>query len=223
MKNFNRKNHKGFTIIEIMVVLTILAILLPAAYRLYHEGLKKGFTRMDSKAERLRSMRVLAGQLQLDFRHAEASIDSMGDLKADNNSIILLVKTPGERNSFLNNLKSGSKDGRDRMIVIYNLNSSGELVRQVLKGELIESDMVESTSGRSSIFKQIKTRNNKSYLFIAVSSTSTSFIDNIADLEFEYKPGSTDGRDRVITTIVTNYGKIRPGPETVRQWIFSIG
>lgn len=141
---------KGFTLIELMIVLAILAITTPIIHRFYHEGVKKRFTYLNESGSILRGTQILFKYLEQDLHHARFLIASFGELKTDDNALIIKTMSPNERIRLLRKTGELSGDGPAKekdCIVIYRLNNSKkEIIREVYEGRITLNSSVKSLS-----------------------------------------------------------------------------
>ncbi|MEW6266587.1 MAG: hypothetical protein AB1641_26245 [Thermodesulfobacteriota bacterium] len=130
MKTLRRR--KGYLLLEVMLVAALAAMLTPVAYRLYHEGVKRGFDRLQSVRETRRDARVLFKYLALDLGQARTLLPSFGQVKADARTLIVQVRPLSERNRLLAAAGDLSDDGpppsRD-VTIVYRLGRDGQVFR----------------------------------------------------------------------------------------------
>lgn len=79
---------KGFTLIELMIVVSILLIMIPVVYSVFIYGLLT-YNTSAGQIEIIRSAQPIILLLQNDIRSAIRVVDRLNDLKTSKNSIIL--------------------------------------------------------------------------------------------------------------------------------------
>jgi prepilin-type N-terminal cleavage/methylation domain-containing protein len=95
----NRRTHhkaKGFTLIELMIVVVIMGIMTPVIFRFYHEGVKKRFDHLRESSHNLRGTQVLFKYLEQDLRHASGLVDSFRGFKTDKDTLIINTRKEPE-------------------------------------------------------------------------------------------------------------------------------
>ena len=112
------QNHKGFTLIEVLIVISILSALTGVYYRFYHEGVRKGLVH-DRRPQLLRDGSIFFNALEKDLRAAAGVEQAYGKLKTGESTLILRTVSPAE------NREAGIST------VVYRLNEAGDVVREV--------------------------------------------------------------------------------------------
>lgn len=131
------RNKKGFTLIELMIVVAIMGILTPVIFRLYHEGVAKSDLELRESSETLRSAQVLFKHLGRDLRHARGLVDSFGKFRTDESTLIIKAVSPRERLRLRSKPGDLSADGpaaESDCVIVYRLDDSRRIVREVYCG-----------------------------------------------------------------------------------------
>jgi prepilin-type N-terminal cleavage/methylation domain-containing protein len=181
---------KGFTLIELMIVLLIMAIMTPVVFRFYHEGVKKRFVRLSESSDALQGTRVLFKYLEQDLRHADSLVNAFGALKTDQNTLIVNTMASSERARLLKtagDLWRESPDKDNESIIVYRLNDSGEIVREVHQGKTMPKSSAEDLPGDVRTTDIMYSQKAESGLvFVPKSFSQTALLSKVEAAEFSF-------------------------------------
>ena len=187
-----KKNKRpGFTLIELMVVLSIAALLTPMVFRLHHEGVKKGDDQAKYSSTSLRRARTLFQIIKQDLDHAQELVAQAGSYKTGPDCLVARTLSISERARLLaapGDLTSNGPDPSQYIIVVYRLTDKGELIRQ-------EMASAEGEAGSPMLL-----------------------ADHLADLNFEYTHMPESEADLVRLSLARRVG---PGDKRYQPQTFS--
>lgn len=192
MNKKSSRQSKGFTLVELMIVIVIMGILTPAVYRLYHEGLLKGIVQFRRNSDTLRGVSVLFKYLDQDLRHAVCLVDSFGKINTDSKTLIIKSVSPEERSRLLakpGDLADDAPDKESDCIIIYRLNGLNEVVREVYNGRVIFDTSQKKQADNANVVKVIYKKYDESVpKFIPGSSSRAILLNDLETFEFTYEP-----------------------------------
>ena len=226
----NRRTHhkaKGFTLIELMIVVVIMGIMTPVIFRFYHEGVKKRFDHLRESSHNLRGTQVLFKYLEQDLRHASGLVDSFRGFKTDKDTLIINTISPKERVRLLKRAGDLAGDAPVRendCIIVYRLDSAGELVREVHQGKIMLKSSIKSLSGEvEAVGIVFRKKGENGLVFVSHSFSKTALLGNVGPLEFSYYKKSPKEASWVRLLISCEHSGRETQPKETFYRIFNIG
>jgi len=224
-----RSYHKarGFTLIELMIVVVILGIMAPVIFRFYHEGVKKRFDHLRESSHNLRGTQIIFEYLEQDLRHASGLVDSFGGFKTDKDTLIIKTLSPKERVRLMK--KTGDLAGNDPVrendcIIVYRLDSAGELVREVHHGKIMLKSSIKSLSGEVEAVDIVYRKKGESgFVFVSHSFSKTALLGNVEALEYTYNKKRLKEASWIRLLISCEHSGRETQPKETFYRIFTIG
>jgi prepilin-type N-terminal cleavage/methylation domain-containing protein len=224
-----RSYHKtrGFTLIELMIVVVILGTMTTVIFRFYHEGVKTRFDNLRESSHTLRGVHVLFKYLEQDFRHASGLLDSFGGFKTDKNTLIINTLSPKERVRLLK--KSGDLAGNapvreNDCIMVYRLDNTGELIREVYHGKIMLKSSVKSLSGDVEAVDIVyRKKGENGLIFVSHGFSKTALLGNVEALEYTYNKKRLKEASWIRLLISCEHSGRETQPKETFYRIFTIG
>ena len=194
-----RPNRKGFTLIELMAALAVVAIMVPLMYRFYHEGVRKEFVRVRESTAACQAGRVLFKYLARDIKHSRGLVDSFGRLGADADQslrlgeeiLMMRAVSPRERFKFLGREDEPAPPGRPAVdcVIVYRFERENKTVRRiVVYGRSAAKDEKVADRGTGVFGMETASSPEKIRTFIVSSTTDSVLVGHVAGLRFHYSP-----------------------------------
>ena len=226
----NKRSHhkaRGFTMIELMIVVVIMGIMTPVIFRFYHEGVKKRFDHLRESSHNLRGTQVLFKYLEQDLRHASGLVDSFGGFKTDKDTLIIKTLSPKERVRLLKRAGdlAGNAPARENdCIIVCRLDSAGELVREVHYGKIMLKSSIKNLSGEVEAVDIVYRKKGESGLvFVSHSFSKTALLGNVEALEYTYDKKRLKDASWVRLLISCEHSGRETQPKETFYRIFNIG
>ncbi len=216
MKSQYLENRKGFTLIELMIVLVILSVITPAVYRLYHEGFRSGHDNFSRTSGTIRDTGILFNYIAADLNSSTGLIASFDRFNTDQTTLIIKGIDLKKRAFYLSetgDLTNTLSIQEDECIIIYYINDSDEVIREEYIGESVSQkiDQIQNGAKKSDNIRYI-TGNNDEGIFISHDFNQTALLGDIETLQFTYNSSNFEKvrRLNIKLTRKTGYNEVWP-------------
>lgn len=204
MKTGNRiKNEKGFSLVEIIIVLALLGIVIASIYTFYFY-IQKSFNRTDARSNMNHQMNMVFIQMDKDIRSAS---------KPNRDTLSVRVVSSKEMHIYIYDTEE-EEYGR----IVYQFNSDGGILR---RGEAV----CETTMPPSTANPPYGTIEWETVMVGAVESTKTINDDMKEEINFGFEdvtnPATNDRREIKITLIGNDVNKPLDNPIIMKKTLTS--
>ena len=124
MKTDRANKTRGFTLIELMIVMAVIVILTPTIYRFYHRAVDRPNRDLNLTADSLNRVRLVFSALEKDLAQSIRMPGSFGQLKRGPQTLIIEAVNPEQSRLLLS--QHGDLTGKTppTCIIVYRLEST---------------------------------------------------------------------------------------------------
>ena len=210
MKLKYSKNKKGFTLIELMIVLVIMGILTPAVYRFYHESFRSGHDNFTRASGTIRDTGIFFNYIAADLKSSTGLIASFDRFHTNQTTLIIKGIDMKSRSRYLaetGDMTFQYAAMKDECIIVYYLNDSHEVIREeyigktVLQGFEKTRDKTEKT-----VNMRYKAGARDEGVFTSSDYNQTALLGDIETLQFLYNSGDSEKSRRLDVQLARKTG-----------------